>query len=206
MLEMEITYPAGTRVLLWRLEEEASQLLAMCRKAGVACEDLMDLPGKRQREKAAERLLLRHALGDGATLSHAPNGAPIVEGMNISISHTTKLVVLALNQAWSIGIDAEQADRQQVFKVRDKFLNDSEKHFVRPNDLDAHVIAWTAKEAVIKATRNSSVDWTDGICLDPFTPAPVETTITAHCDGQCFSLVTRRYKEHYLTLALPVIK
>ena len=57
----DMTYPGGTRVLLWRLVEETSQLMALCREAGISCEGLAELPDKRQREKAAERLLLCRA-------------------------------------------------------------------------------------------------------------------------------------------------
>ncbi len=204
MFVKEIVYPGGTRVLAWRLDEEVSQLLALCRDAGIPCEDL---PVKRQREKAAERLLLWHALGRPVTLSHMGQGIPVidVEDMNVSITHTMRLVVLALNEKQIIGVDAEQADRQQVIKVRDKFLNANEKQFIALGDLAAHIIAWTAKEAVIKAERNSAIDWTEGIRLEPFTPDPVETVFKARCGSQCYQLTSRLIEGHFITLAVPVV-
>ena len=51
MLVEEMTYMVGTRVLLWRLEEEPQQLLALCREQGIPVEDLEELPAKRQRER-----------------------------------------------------------------------------------------------------------------------------------------------------------
>ena len=45
---------------MWRLDEGAPQLLALCREAGIPVEDLMALPVKQQREKAAERVVVRH--------------------------------------------------------------------------------------------------------------------------------------------------
>ena len=188
--------------------EDVSQLLSSCREAGIAVEDLMELPVKRQREKAAERLLLREAFGRPVNLTHTEQGAPMVEGsdMNISISHTMRLVVLAVDPAHVIGVDAEQADRQQVIKVRDKFLNANEKQFIAADDLPAHIIAWTAKEAVIKAERNSALDWTDGIYLDPFTPDPVKTVLTARCDTRRYSLTSCLLDEHYITLATPALE
>ena len=185
--------------------EEVSQLLALCGEKGIPVEDLAGLPPKRQREKAAERLLLREAFGRPVTLAHTEQGAPMVEGsdMNISISHTMRLVVVALSENQVIGVDAEQADRQQVIKVRDKFLNANEKQFIAPDDLAAHIIAWTAKEAIIKAERNSAIDWTEGICLEPFTPGSVETVFAARCGDRLYNLVTRREEGHYITLAVP---
>ena len=108
MLVQEMTYPGGTRVLVWRLEEEAPRLLALCREAGIPVEDLEELPVKRQREKAAERLLLCHAFGWPVTLLHDGQGAPSLQEMevNISITHTMKLVALAWNEDLIIGLDA----------------------------------------------------------------------------------------------------
>ena len=186
--------------------EEASQLLALCREAGIACDDLLEAPVKRQRERAAERLLLREAFGRPVTLTHTEQGAPVVEDsdVNVSFSHTRQLVVLACSREHIIGVDAEQTDRQQVLRVRDKYLNASEKQFISPDDLAAHVIAWTAKEAIIKAERNSALDWTNGITLDSFTIDGIEQgeiTFTAHCGDSCYRLVTRLLEGHYITLA-----
>ena len=203
----EMAYPGGTRVLAWRLDEDGPRLMALCRKAGIACGDLADLPRKRQREKAAERLLLCHAFGQPVTLLHDGQGAPSLDGMgvNISITHTMQLVALAWNEHHVIGLDAEQCDRAQVVKVRDKFLNPSEKAFVDADDLAAHIIAWTAKEAVIKAERNSAIDWTDGICLEPFSQDGEETVLVAVCDSRRYRLTCRPVHGHYITVAVPAV-
>ena len=193
---------------MWRLDEEAPQLLLLCRQEGIPVEDLVELPVKRQREKAAERLLMCHAMGHPVTLSHTHQGAPVVdglEGLNISITHTMHLVALALNDSAVIGLDAELADRQQVLRVRDKFLNAGEQQFISPDNQQAHIIAWTAKEAVIKAERNSAIDWTDGICLEPFSAdgfGDREVTLAARCGDRCYHLICRLVEGHCLTVAI----
>ena len=207
MFLQETSYPGGTTVLLWLLEDDERQLLAMCREQAIPADDLLDLPVKRQREKAVERLLLYKAFGLYVTLLHDKQGAPAVEGherVNISITHTMGLVALALNDNCVIGLDAESCDRHQVLKVRDKYLNASEQQFITPGDLTAHVIAWTAKEAIIKAERNSAIDWTDGITLQPFVPSLDDTTLNACCGSKRYHLTSRRLLGHYLTVALPV--
>lgn len=204
----EMTYPGGTRVLLWRLDEEAPELLLLCRAAGINVDDLVELPVKRQREKAVERLLLCHALGQPVTLSHSPQGAPVVDGhedLNISITHTMHLVALALNASAVIGLDAELADRRQVLRVRDKFLNASEQQFIAPDNQTAHIIAWTAKEAIIKAERNSALDWTVGICLEPFTVGDDETVIHANCGDRRYRLTCCTMAGHFITVAMPLV-
>ena len=204
---MVIISQETTLFSLWRLEEDAPQLLALCREAGIPVEDLISLPVKRQREKAAERLLLCHALGRPVTLGYTEHGAPFVEDndVNISISHTQRLVVLAVDPEHIIGVDAEQTDREQVIKVRHKFLNASEQQFIAPDDQTAHIIAWTAKEAVIKAERNSAIDWTDGIVLDPMAATADETTLQARCGDHRYRLTCRRVAGHFITVALPTV-
>jgi len=190
---------------LWRLEEGAQALLAMCREAGIPCEGLEALPEKRQRERAAELLLLCRAFGRPVELSHTAQGAPHVDGsdVNISISHTPRLVVLACNAHHVIGVDAEEADRHQVLRVRDKFLNAAEQQFIAPDDLAAHVIAWTAKEAIIKAERNSALDWTDGIELEPFESHDGVVLMRAQCGSNHYRLESRQLEGHRITVALP---
>ena len=206
MLVNEMNNACGTRVLVWRLEEEAPQLLALCREAGISVEDLETLPVKRQREKAAERLLLCRAFGHPVTLCHDAQGAPSIEGeeVNISITHTPRLVAVACCDEHVIGIDAEQVDRQQVLRVRDKFLNAEEQRFISPDDLAAHIIAWTAKEAIIKAERNSAIDWTDGITLNPFLLQGDEISLQASCGNNRYRLEVRLLAGHYITVAMPL--
>ena len=205
MMVEDMTYPMGTRVLVWRLEEQAPQLLALCLEEGIPVEDLHDLPAKRQREAAAERLLLRRAFGHPVTLAHDRQGAPLAMGhedVNISITHTTRLVALAVNERQVIGMDAEPEERNQVVKVRGKFLNAAEQRFIADGDLAAHVVAWTAKEAVIKAERNSAIDWTEGIRLETFAIGAEETVLAARYEGRCYRLTSRVIEGHYLTVAV----
>lgn len=204
---IEMTFPGDTRVLVWPLDEQAPQLLALCCAADIPVDDMIDTPVKRQREKAAERLLLCRAMGRPVIPSHTSQGAPYIEGnpVNISITHTQRLVALAVNEDEVIGIDAELMDRKQVLRVRDKFLNSSEQQFINPDDQAAHVIAWTAKEAVIKAERNSAIDWTDGICLEPFSADGFdarEVTLAARCGDRSYRLICRLLEGHCLTVAL----
>lgn len=204
MLLQEITYPAHTWALTWRLEEDAQQLVALCRDAGILVDDLQQVPVKRLREKAVERMLLQQAFGLPVTVKYTPQGAPFIvdkEDISISFTHTPLLVAMAWSDKHIIGIDAEQCDRRQVIRVRDKFLNAREKSFILADDLTAHLIAWTAKEAVIKAVRNNAIDWTNGIVLDKFTPNPVETRFDAYFDGCCYHLSTRMVDGHFVTVA-----
>lgn len=206
MTKLEMEKISKEASLFYLRLEEVSRLLALCREEGIVVDDLIELPEKRQREKAAVRLLLCRAFGRPVTLSYTEQGAPFVVGsdVNVSISHTPRLVVLACSAEDVIGVDTEQMDRRQVLRVRDKFLNDNEKRFIPADDLPAHIIAWTAKEAIIKAERDSSLDWTHGITLEPFAvnnPWPDEISLVANCRGRRYLLMVQTVEDHVVTVA-----
>lgn len=202
-----MTYGNGTRVLVWRLEETPQELLALCRESAIPTNDLLEMPVHRQREKAVERLLLCLAFGRPVTLDHTDQGAPFVvdSDVNISITHTSRLVALALDNRQVVGLDAELAGRRQVLRVRSKFLNAGEQQFIDPDDLIAHIVAWTAKEAIIKAERNSAIDWTNGISLEPFAADRLATEgicLAARCGDNRYHLTCRLIEGHCLSLAV----
>jgi len=198
-----LTYPDGTTVWLWQMDEDAPQLAALCHDWGIDIHDTTHLAAKRQREVLATRLLL-HTAGINAPLTHDDNGAPRIAGsdLHVSISHTASMVCLAVNPQHPIGVDVERCDRQQVLRVRHKFLNASEQTFIPADDLFMHIIAWTAKEAIIKLSHHRDIDWTHDIRLHPFTVAnsnPIEITATYHTTP-CH-LLSQICNNHIVTLA-----
>lgn len=131
-------------------------------------------------------------------IGHFANGAPFLFGLTsrISITLTAHLLAVAtlpktpeanLSQfapRTAMGIDAERLDREQVLRVRDKFLSDEEKAIVSEDSLEANIIAWTSKEALYKAAMTEGLDFRNDITIKslpaidrqmnlPGAPAPV---------------------------------
>ena len=130
-------------------------------------------------------------------IGHFANGAPFLFGLTsrISVTHTAHLLAVAtlpktpeanLSQfapRTAMGIDAERLDREQVLRVRDKFLSE-EKAIVSEDSLEANIIAWTSKEALYKAAMTEGLDFRNDITIKslpaidrqmnlPGAPAPV---------------------------------
>ena len=119
-------------------------------------------------------------------MGHFPNGAPFLFGSTsrISLTHAGHLLAVAtlpktpeadlsvFSPRTAMGIDAESLGREQVIRVREKFLNDSELAMIPDDDAEANIIAWTCKEALYKAGMTESVDFRKDIeikklpCLD----------------------------------------
>lgn len=131
-------------------------------------------------------------------IGHFANGAPFLFGLTsrISVTHTAHLLAVAtlpktpeanLSQfapRTAMGIDAERLDREQVLRIRDKFLSDEEKAIVSADSLEANIIAWTSKEALYKAAMTEGLDFRNDITIKslpaidrkmnlPGAPAPV---------------------------------
>lgn len=105
-------------------------------------------------------------------IGHYHSGAPFLMGDNsrISITHSGRFLAVAtlpptpevdldvFSPRAGLGIDAEPANRQQVLKVRERFLNERELEMIVIDDLVSNVMAWTAKEALYKASLQTGLD------------------------------------------------
>lgn len=135
---------------------------------------------------------------DYRRIGHFANGAPFLYGetSRISLTHTGRFLAVAtmprtpeatlseFSPRTAMGIDAERLDREQVLKIRERFLSPAELELVAPDDVEANIKAWTAKEALYKAAMTEGLDFREGIAilsLPPFgeptllkgSPAPV---------------------------------
>ncbi len=153
---------------LWRIEESEEQLLALCSEADISATTLLSSlsNSKRRLERMAEHLLLHSLIGSDYRLSHNEQGMPLLYGSDkcISISHTSKYVVVALSRH-TIGIDIEMC-RPKILTVRSRFLSEAEQSAISPDDLPLNSAAWTAKEALYKAIGVSGIDFANDEAID----------------------------------------
>lgn len=152
-LGAKIDFPEGSVAYFWKLTESVATLVERCREFGVSLRaDEMRCHENRLREKLAEVLLIRHIFGEEVALGHTDAGAPMVdiEGCHISISHTQGWVCIARNDSHRMGIDVESSGRDRVLRVRERFLDSEELQSVPDGDVEANLLAWTAKEALYK--------------------------------------------------------
>lgn len=146
---------------------------------------------RRQRERETVALLLRRMLAHEARLTHAPDGAPLLEGYNISISHSRELAVVALDTMRRVGIDAEEI-RPQLRRIKERFLSPAElQAFTTDNQL---LTAWTAKEAVFKIVGSAAVEFRTAISVSP-------DMNSAECLGRRYAIHTADHGSTRITLA-----
>lgn len=112
-------------------------------------------------------------------IGHYASGAPFLYGADerISMSHTQGCLAVAtiktpaeanlseFSPATALGIDVERADRDKVLGLRERFLCEEELKNIPTDSLEAAVIAWTCKEAMLKAGMDGAIDWRHDIVI-----------------------------------------
>ena len=110
--------------------------------------------GKRAVERAAAHELLSEMLGYPVEIQHDTNGAPLVEGFHISISHTRGYLVILLSKCYRVGVDIEyRSDR--ISKIASRFLRQDEP-FELVGDM---LLCWCAKEALYKLRSSAHLTY-----------------------------------------------
>lgn len=132
--------------------------------------DLSQYKSQRLREKLTEYALLSELAGqDGLVIDHDEDGAPLVEGFHISISHTKGWAAMILSKCHRSGVDIEYVS-DRVNSIVSRFMRDDE-----PQDtLNERIITWCAKEAAYKYYHEQHLGFLD-MRLLPFTPQETGT-------------------------------
>lgn len=177
-----ITVECGTEIYLWSVTEDAEELQIICDECGVEySEEELDMPEHRLIEILAARLLLYNIYGEYIRILHHESGAPYIVGEDyISISHTKGAVAVAVSENGLIGIDIEGISAR-VLRIKDKFLNETERGFIAGDDIKHTMVAWCAKEALFKAIPEGGIDFRENLLLDNFqlTDSDTPTTFNA---------------------------
>ena len=134
--------------------------------------------GKIWREIAMQ-IYCENGKDDYRDIGHFPSGAPFLYGADerISISHTDGCLIVAtiktpenvnlseFSPQTALGVDVEKDDREKVMGLRERFLTPDELKLVPEKSLEPNIIAWTCKEAMLKAGMNSEINWHTDIVI-----------------------------------------
>ncbi|MDE5552498.1 MAG: 4'-phosphopantetheinyl transferase superfamily protein [Muribaculaceae bacterium] len=163
-------------------------------------------------------------------IDHTDSGAPLLEDscQRISVSHTPHFLCIAqlprtpeadlnvFNPRTAMGIDCEKSDREQVLKIRERFLSERELSSIPADNVEANVLAWTCKEAIYKAALTPGLDFRacielkrlPAICDHPGplradAPSPFGEAVVIRADAPDIELTLYSYRSegHIITLA-----
>lgn len=196
MLIEKHTYDNGLSVALWDIAETEEQLMSLLCNDAVVAEELIPFTStKRRLEYLASRCALNELVGSEQHVCYHPNGAPYLANnpLNISISHTGHYALVAIHPTDKVGIDIERIG-DKVGRVRHKFLSREELDAIDARSEKIHLtILWAAKEAMYKVMDVETVEFTEQIRIEPFTPY-MDGEIIAH---ETASANKKEYKLQY---------
>ena len=159
---------ADTHVYTWQLTETVAQLSAGLTLSQGEEERLTTIHSqKKQREFLAIRHLLQQAQLPTTALYYTPEGKPLFEGQNISISHSQDFVMIALSPR-PVGIDIERCT-PRILRLAPRFTP-----WQAPPDMDeltqiqAYTQLWTIKEALYKIADQPSVRFYEDLQVPHF--------------------------------------
>lgn len=190
--------------------------------------------GKVWREMAMQ-IYCEHGTDRYREIGHYGSGAPFLydEDIRISISHTAGCLVVASLEIPSgrdlsafspdiaLGVDVERADRDKALKLRERFLTPEELSVIKAESVEENILAWSCKEAMLKATMDSGIDWRNHLTILRL-PAPLSEKeyISGHIPPAkvgvgtatpqfhsaptplTFNLISLRYQDFFIVLAL----
>ena len=130
---------------------------------------------QKRREFIASRLALLE-LDPKYRIQYEGRIPSLDNGVHISISHAHQVAAAMMSKDYVVGLDVE-AQREQLFKISNKFLHPEERFLVRPSRVleDLHVY-WGAKEALFKIWKHGEVDFSHELRVDKFDPVENGTT------------------------------
>lgn len=109
----------------------------------------IDLPSasarQSQLENAAVAAMIAEVLGKNVAIDHNADGKPLVDGCQISISHTRGMAAVMFSKGHRVGVDVEY-ESPRVGKIASRFLRPDEN----APTLRLQLLHWCAKEAVFK--------------------------------------------------------
>lgn len=158
----------GWRLSVWHVTETLDELLSILPDdltVRAQAEKQFKSP-KRILEWVAVRVLLYTMMGRQLTIHYHDNGAPFLseyEHLDISISHTTGYVAVALSESRHVGIDVEQIS-SKVRQVRDRFVRPDES----ADTLVKLLLHWSAKETAYKILQRDRIDFLKNLRVLPF--------------------------------------
>jgi 4'-phosphopantetheinyl transferase len=125
---------------------------------------------QRKREWLAVRALLQELLPERPEILYKENGKPYLMGnsTHISISHSGIYVAIALHPSINPGVDIELI-HPRVQKISGRFINDSEKAFIKEKNLIEQLcIIWCCKEVLYKIHPEGMLRFKENLVIDPF--------------------------------------
>jgi 4'-phosphopantetheinyl transferase len=161
----------GQRTAVWEIKEDEYTLLEITSLNSTDLNNFNKIanPGRRL-EWLAVRALVKEFYGSSPSIQYTEYGKPqfVDHTDKISISHSGKMVAIALHSLLNPGIDIEMLN-PRIFKIAGRFLNEEEKTQVGAQpSVEELTLIWGAKEVMFKVYEQGGISFKDDFKINPF--------------------------------------
>jgi len=150
------TLAEDVRLGMWRIEETPDEMVCSTPSLQPVYDNLERYRSDvRKMEKLSIYALLFEMTGNKELrITYNSASKPLVEGYNISISHTKGYVVLILSRLRNVAVDIEYMSNR-INKIVNKFLRNDEQ----ATDTLSQLIHWGVKETIYKLFSAENLDY-----------------------------------------------
>lgn len=164
----------NSRLFVWEITEGYNEIIALFTKKCA-----QETPNFKSQERIKQWCLVRVILNDynkNYSITYNEHGKPIIQNAkeHISISHTSKYVVILMNKMNSCGVDIESVNKK-VFKIKNRFLSTNE--LLKFTTIENLVLAWCSKEALFKYYGKPNMIFKEHFIINGINEKNIKTTI-----------------------------
>ena len=165
---------SGCTLGIWDITEDYDTLLSGLVLSKEEDQKLQSFKNhSRKLEWLSVRALAKEMTGKRTRIIYNSERKPFLydNSFHISISHSHNFTAILLSKTRRVGIDLEHMSHR-INKIRDKFINESEKITHNPAKLRYHLyIHWCAKESLYKICDKQGLIFNKNLLIEPFVPA-----------------------------------
>lgn len=195
---------------LWNITEDESSLLNMLNLSSKEKTELAIIKNiTRRLEWLASRSIIKqlaqlHQI-EQAEVVKDQYGKPHLSGSTgyLSLSHSFPYAAAIIHMEKEVGIDVEKS-RDQLFRIRHKFLNPEELSSTG-NNIHKLCVYWAAKEAIYKINGKGGLIFKENILIKPFNlkqKGTLEALLSINQVKESYTLHYRRFMEVHICYSL----
>jgi len=179
---------------LWQITESVDEFLKLNPNLDFAYNSISLYRSEaRKRESLAIYTLLYKLTGNSKLqIEHNSNGKPIVDGLNVSISHTKGYAALIISKTKNVAVDIEYVS-SRISKIVDKFIRKDED----ASCLEYQLINWSTKEAVYKFYSEQNLQYFE-MRLKPYDMRPYGIIEVENLKKEFLTHVNYRINKYYV--------
>lgn len=147
-----------TTLAIWKCSESLETLSSLVNIDDSDHAKLASFSNEKRKIHFLSTRILCGLIAPEAKIRYNAEGKPYLNSVNLhlSITHSHDFVAVLFSSSPFIGLDI-QKKQDNIFRIKDRFVNEIEKNSFNYDDLDDLTLIWCAKESIYKIHGDRNV-------------------------------------------------